>query len=122
MFFPVSDWFAAFVITLALEAPVVLFLLRRDEPSRLRLGLLVAFANLATHPVVWYVITQLLLVGSPGYVLAAETWAIAAEAVFFAIAIRGLSWRRAIAVAVAANATSFVVGRLIGVLSPDLLR
>jgi archaellum biogenesis protein FlaJ (TadC family) len=122
MFFPVSDWFLAFVITVVLEAAVVLFLLRRAEPDVLRLGLLVVFANLATHPVVWYVITQLLLVGTPGYVLVAETWAIAAEAVFFVVAIRGLSMRRAIVVAVAANAMSFLVGRLIGGLWPDLIR
>jgi hypothetical protein len=122
MFFPVADWFAAFVITVALEAPVILFLLRRAESQVLRLGLLVLFANLATHPVVWFVITQLLLVGTPGYVLVAETWAIAAEAVFFVAAIRGLSVRRAISAAVAANATSFLAGRLVGVLLPDLIR
>jgi len=122
MFFPVSDWFVAFVITVALEAPVVLFLLRRAEPNLLRLGVLVVFANLATHPVVWFVITQLLLVGTPGYVLVAETWAIAAEAVFYGAAIRGLSVRVATATAVAANATSFVAGRLIAGLWPDLIR
>lgn len=121
MFFPVSGWFVAFVLTVALEAPVVLYLLRRAEPSVLRLGLLVVFANLATHPVVWYVITQLLLVGTPGYVLVAETWAIAVEAVFYGAVVRGLSVRRAIVVAVAANAMSFLAGRLIGVLWPDLL-
>jgi hypothetical protein len=121
MFFPVSGWFVAFVITVAVEAPVVLLLLRRTEANLFRLGLLVLFANLATHPVVWYVITQLALVGTLGYVLVAETWAIAAEAVFYGATIRGLSVRRAIAVAVAANATSFVAGRLIGGLWPDLI-
>jgi hypothetical protein len=121
MFFPVSDWFAAFTITVALEVPVVLFVLRRAEPEPLRLALLVVFANLATHPVVWFAITQLLLVGSPGYVLVAETWAIAAEAVFLVVAIRGLSARRAIAAAVVANAVSFLAGRLIGSLRPDLI-
>src|SRR5687768_16808894 len=108
MFFPVSDWLPAFIITVALEGPVVLYLLRRAEPSLVRLGVLVVFANLATHPVVWYVITQLMLVGTPPYVLVAETWAIAAEALFYGTAIRGLSVRRAIATAVAVNATSFV--------------
>jgi len=122
MFFPVSDWFVAFVLTVALEAPVMLFLLRRDEPDLVRLGVLVLFANLATHPVVWYVITQLFLVGTPVFVLVAETWAIAAEAVFFVAAIRGLSVRRAIGAAVAANAMSFLAGRLIGGLWPDLIR
>jgi len=64
------------------------------------------------------VITQLLLLGTPGYVVVADTWAIAAEAVFFATAIRGLSARRAIGAAVAANAMSFLAGRVIGYRPP----
>ncbi len=122
MYFPVSGWFAAFVLTLAVEAPIVAFLLRRSEPNLLRLGILIVFANLASHPIVWYVISQLLLVGTPAYTLVAETWAIAAEAVFFWAAIRGLTVRRAIAVAAAANATSWLAGRVIDGLWPDLFR
>jgi hypothetical protein len=122
MFFPISDWFAAFVITLAVELPLVAFLLRRIESDVLRLGILIVFANLATHLAVWYVFTQLLLLGTPGYTLAAETWAIAAEAVFYWAAIRGLSARRAFAIAVVANVSSFVAGRVVGVLWPELFR
>lgn len=120
MYFPVSGWFAAFVITVAVELPVALYFLRRAEPDLLRLGVLVVFANLVTHPVVWYVITQLLLVGTPGYTLVAETWAIGVEAVFYAVTIRALTARRAIAVAVAANVASFLVGRVVGELRPEL--
>ncbi len=114
MFFPVSDWFTAFILTVAVEIPVALFLLRRVEPDRLRLVILVAFANLATHPAVWFVFTQLFLVGTPEYILAAESWAIAVEALFYAVTIRGISPRRAIAVALAANVASIAVGRLLG--------
>jgi len=122
MYFPVSGWFAAFVLTLAVELPLVVFLLRRAEPNLVRLGTLVVFANLATHPAVWYVFTQLFLVGTPEYTLAAETWAVAAEAVFYWAAIRGLPVRRAIAVAFVANAASFLAGRLVGELWPELIR
>jgi hypothetical protein len=122
MFFPASDWILAFVLTVALEVPVVLFVLRRVEPDLLRLAVLVAFANLATHPVVWYVISQLFLVGTPAFVIVAETWAIAAEALFFLAAIRGLALRQAVIVALAANVVSFLAGRLIGVLLPDFVR
>ena len=122
MFFPVSDWLAAFVLTLAIEVPLVAFLVRRVESDLIRLVILIVFANLATHLAVWYVITQLLLVGTPGYTLVAETWAFAAEAVFYWAAIRGLSFRRAIYVALVANLSSFVVGRLIVVPWPDLFR
>ena len=122
MFFPISGWFTAFVVTLAVEIPIAAFLLRRAEPDRLRLVVLIVFANLATHPAVWYVFTQLFLVGTPGYTLAAEAWAISAEAVFYWAAIRGLPVRRAVAVAVAANAVSFTVGRLAGEFWPEFFR
>ncbi len=122
MFFPVSDWFAAFVITLACELPVAAVLLRRAEPDLARRCLVVLVANLATHPIVWYVITQVVLVGTIEYTVVAETWAVAAEAAVLAIAIRGLPLRTALAVSVAANATSFVAGRLIGEVWPNLFR
>jgi hypothetical protein len=121
MYFPISAWFAAFVITLAIEAPIVAFMVRRVEPDLVRLGVLILFTNLATHLVVWYVITQLLLVGTLAYVIVAETWAIAAEAVFYRVAIRGLSTRLAIAVAIVANGASFLVGRAIGASLPELV-
>jgi hypothetical protein len=119
MYFPISGWFAAFVLTLAVEAPIVVFLLRRAAPDLVRLGVLVVFANLATHLAVWYVFTQLLLVGTPSYTLVAETWAIAAEAAFYWAAIHGLSMRRAAVVAITANVASYVVGLVIGQLWPE---
>jgi hypothetical protein len=121
MFFPISAWFPAFLLTLAIEAPIVAFMLRRGEPNLVRLGVLILFANLATHLAVWYVITQLLLVGTLAYTVVAETWAIAAEAVFYRVAIRGLSTPRAIAVALVANGASFLVGRAIGGSLPEML-
>jgi hypothetical protein len=120
MFFPASGWFAAFVLTLAVEVPIAGYLLRRVEPARLRLAILLVIANLATHPVVWYVITQLFLIGTWEYVLTAESWAVAVEAVFYAVAFRGLDPRRAVAVAVVANATSFIAGRIVGELWPGV--
>ena len=120
MFFPASGWFAAFVLTLAVEIPVAGYLLRRAEPDRVRLVVLIVFANLATHPIVWYVWTQPFLIGTWEYILAAEAWAVGAEAVFYAVAFRGLGPRRAIAVAVVANAASFVVGWVAGALWPGV--
>jgi hypothetical protein len=120
MFFPASGWFAAFLLTLAIEVPIAGYLLRRVEPDRLRLALLLVFANLATHPIVWYVVTQLFLIGTWEYVLAAESWAVVVEAIFYAVAFRGLDPRRAIAVAVVANAASFTAGRIVGELWPEV--
>ncbi len=120
MFFPAAGWFAAFLLTLAIEIPIAGYLLRRVERDRVRLVILLIFANLATHPVVWYVMTQLFLVGTWEYFLAAESWAVAVEALFYAAAFRGLDPRRAIAVAVLANAASFVAGWIAGNLWPEV--
>ena len=120
MYFPISGWFVAFAITLAVEIPLVVLLVRRVEPDLLRVGTLIVFANLATHTVVWYVIPQLLLVGTRRYTVVAEGWAVVAEAVFYRAAIRGVSWRRAFAIAAVANAASYVAGRVIFAIWPDL--
>lgn len=120
MYIPVSAWFSAFVLTVAVEVPVVWYLVRRRQPDLLRLGLLIVFANLATHPAVWFVFTQLFLVGTIEYVVAAESWAVVAEAAFYWAAIRGLTVRRAIAVALLANLASFLAGRLVTELWPEL--
>lgn len=122
MFFPANDWLVAFLLTLAVEVPVATLLLRRDEPNLLRAAALVVFANLVTHPLVWYVWSQVFLVGTPRYVIAAETWAILAEAVFYAVAIRGLRPGRALLVAAVANVASFAVGRLVTQLWPEVFR
>ena len=122
MFFPATDWFAAFLLTLAVEVPIGVFLLRRAEPNLARAAALVVFANLASHPMVWFVWTQVFLIGTPEYVIAAETWAIAIEALFYAVVVRGLGPGRAVLIAVVANAASFAVGRVVGQLWPEVFR
>ena len=113
MFFPVSEWLLAFAVTLAVELPIAVWLLRRSEPDLARRCLLVIFANLLTHPAVWFVFTQVLMIGTPEYTLVVEAWAIGLEAVFYAVTIQGLVARGAIIVAGAANVASFAVGRAI---------
>lgn len=120
MFIPVDLWLRAFLLTVVVETPIVAAMLRRWEPSRPRLIALVVFANLASHPAVWFVFTQLLLIGTPAYLLVAEGWAIACEALFFLVAFRGLPVRRAILSALVANAASFIVGSLVAVVWPEL--
>jgi hypothetical protein len=120
VFFPVDEWFRAFLLTLAVELPIAAVLLRRYEPAWPRLIVLLVFANLASHPAVWFIFTQWFLVGTWTYVLAAEGWAVGAEALFYWAAFRGVSVRRAIVVSLAANAASFLVGRLLVAVWPDL--
>jgi hypothetical protein len=121
MYFPVDLWFTAFLLTVVVEVPIVTFLLRRFEPTRPRLLILIVFANLASHLAVWFVFTQLLLVGTVEYLVGAEGWAVAAEALFYWAAFRGLSARRAIVVSLAANAASFLIGQLVAGTRPDLV-
>jgi hypothetical protein len=120
MFFPISEWFGSFLLTLAIEAPIVWLAFRSAERSLPRLTVLFVFANLATHLVVWYVWTQVFDVSSPEYVIASETWAVLAEALFYGAAIRGITAARIVGVAVGANLASAVAGTIVTTLRPDL--
>ena len=122
MFFPIEEWFPAFVLTVLVEGVVVLAGFRDAGVRPPRLILILLFGNLATHQAVWFVYTQLFLVGTVAYVVASEAWAAAAEAVFYWAVLPGVPVRRVIAVAVVANAASFLVGLVIRGLWPDLLR
>lgn len=122
MFFPIEEWLPAFVLTVLVEGVVVVVGLRPTGVAIWRLALISLFANLATHPSVWFVFTQLFLVGTTEYLVVAEGFAVVVEALFFWVVLPGLTPRRAIVVAVAANAASFVTGRVVNELWPELLR
>lgn len=122
MYLPVHAWLVAFLLTVAVEVPIVALLLRGRDPGGWRLVILVVFANLATHPAVWFIFPQLLLVGTLPFTVAAELWAVAAEALFYAAAFRGVSPHRAIGTAVVANAASFVIGLVATEALPGLFR
>lgn len=119
MYLPVHAWLLAFLITVAVEVPLVALLLRGRDPGRWRLLMLVLFANLATHPAVWFVFPQLLYVGTPEFLLASELWAVAAEALFYGVAIPGVSPSRAATTSIVANAASFIVGIVVTELWPQ---
>jgi len=120
VYFPISDWFPAFLLTLAVEAPIVMLFARRFEADPIRLAVIVLFANLATHLAVWYVITQMLLVNTWQYLVVAESWAIAAEALVYWAVFRGLRLTGAIGMATIANLASFAAGRALAVIWPHV--
>ncbi len=122
MYLPVHAWLVAFLLTVAVEVPIAVRMLRGRDPGGWRLAVLVVFANLATHPAVWFVFPQLFLIGTLSFTVAAELWAVAAEAVFYATAFRGVSPLRALGTAVVANAASFVVGLVVTEAVPELFR
>jgi hypothetical protein len=112
-------WFRAFLATLIFEALVVVPLLGKKYPHVRRFGALV-LVNLATHPIVWFVIPALT---RPKFswvesVVISEIWAILLETWGFRLIFKELAWRRCLLIALLANLTSTVVGlalRAVGV-------
>ncbi|HEY3451956.1 MAG TPA: hypothetical protein VGK67_36695 [Myxococcales bacterium] len=104
-----TRWLFAFLLTLAIELPLAATLLRRHEASRARLVGKLFFANLATHPLVWFAFPLLPLPWS-GTTAISETFAWLAEAAFFVVVFADLKPARAALVSLAANATSFGLG------------
>jgi hypothetical protein len=116
MFFPVEEWLPAFLLTLVVELVVVLMLLVPAGGAPVRVAVIVLVANLATHAVAWFVLTQVLLVGTLAYTVVVESWAIALEVACYWAAFPGVAARRVLAAAVTANLASFVLGLAIGML------
>ena len=102
-------WLHAFALTLAVELAVALPLLRSAEPSRTRRALAVVFANLASHPIVWFVLARIVTPTALA-IPVAEAWAVASEAVFYTLVFPSLGGMRALGISGVANAASFAVG------------
>ncbi|HVU04942.1 MAG TPA: hypothetical protein VHE30_24495 [Polyangiaceae bacterium] len=103
------EWARAFALTLVVEWAVAIPLLRRFGASLPRVVALVTFAQLVTHPVVWFVLPGL-PVPRLAFLVVAETWAWLGEALFYAVTLPALPRRRALGVALLANATSLGLG------------
>jgi hypothetical protein len=107
----VLAWFRAFLLTCGIELVVAPWVLGTNAPLARRLAL-VFFAQLVSHPLVWFVFPELRL-GATGYVVAAETWAVVIEAVFYRVVLVDISRRTALAAAALANGISFGIGLLV---------
>ncbi len=109
-----SDWFwmwlSAFALTQAVETPIYAAALAfRSDPAR-RLTTCVAYgflASLLTHPVVWWVIPELITLDRYALFFAvAEGFAVVCEALL----MRALRLRHALLWALVANGASVLVG------------
>ena len=105
-----SAWLVAFLVTVAVEAPIVLALTRGSETGIARRLALVVFAQLATHPLVWFVFPRIVGLTGLGATTLAELWAWLAEAAFYALVLGGLSLTRALAISALANGASVLAG------------
>ncbi len=104
----VSRWLTAFILTLAIEIPIASVMLAKREPRTGRRIALIAFANLATHPLVWFVFPKLLLPYLAQLTLA-EFWAFGLEAIFYTM-VFNIRPARAALVSFTANAVSATLG------------
>ena len=114
-----TRWLTAFLLTLAIEVPLAGLLLARHEPSRARLAGKLFFANLATHPLVWFAFPMLSGTWATTTAMA-EVFAWLTEAAFFFLVFPGLKPGKAVLVSLAANATSFGLGLLLYLALPGI--
>ncbi len=107
---PVEVWLRAFVLTVLIEAPLVVYL-TRDLPIPLwRRAAIAVFAQFVTHPLVWYVFPFIPgLTGRTALTLS-EFWAWLGEALFYAVVMKELRPLRAVGIAGIANGLSFAIG------------
>jgi hypothetical protein len=105
-------WLKAFALTVAVEWTVAVPLLRTAEPRLWRRAALVFFANLASHPAVWFIFPA--LGASYGKTIGvSETWAVAIECVFFLVVLPYASRARLCAIVMLANGASWGAGLLV---------
>lgn len=111
MFTPTA-WLQAFAATAIIEIPIVVALTRGTEPSAPRRAALAFFAQLVTHPLVWFVFPAIVGLRGGTATMLSELWAWGVEAAFYALTLRGISPTRAVAVSALANGASVLVGSI----------
>ncbi|HET7545122.1 MAG TPA: hypothetical protein VFK05_34895 [Polyangiaceae bacterium] len=101
-------WLIAFCMTVASELAIAVPLLGAGG-TRARRVAAVGFAQLATHPSVWF-IWPLLGLPRPFFLLFAEAFALIVEALIYRLCFERLRWSRCFAASALANAGSVLVG------------
>ena len=112
MTFWVTAWLRAFGLTLLVEVPIAIWLLAMVDKRPARRVAIVVLANLATHPLVWFLFPGLAL-GSAARFALSEAWAVGAETAVYTIVWPALPVRRAALVSLIANASSVAVGLIL---------
>jgi hypothetical protein len=111
--FWIADWLRAFALTLLAELPIATWLLATVERSVGRRIAIVVIANLATHPLVWFLFPGLAVGRSVRFGLS-ELWAVVAEIAIYRLVWPAIRVRRAAVVSLLANAASVAVGFALG--------
>jgi hypothetical protein len=105
-------WAASFLITLVVELVVAGSILRCAEWTRWRRYGCIAVANLATHPMVWFVFPAL-PIPYFGIVILAEAWAVVLEAIAYRLALPASPRWCPLAASALANGASYCVGLVV---------
>ncbi|WP_438042127.1 hypothetical protein [Sorangium sp. So ce128] len=108
----VAAWARAFAFTLLIELAVASPLLGAAERARGRRAALVAVANLASHPAVWFIFPAL-AIGATARLALSELWAVLLELGVYRLALRELPATHAIAASALANGASLGLGLLL---------
>jgi hypothetical protein len=107
----VAEWARFFAFTLGVEMLVAVPLLGRAQRPVRRCAA-VLFAQLATHPLVWFALPELHL-GRLPFLVVAESFAVVVELALYRLVFPELSWSRALAISALANGASTAVGTLL---------
>lgn len=102
-------WIRYFALTVAIELAVALPLLRSTGATLARRTAAVLLANVASHPILWFVLARV-LASRTSLIVIGESWAVASEAVVYVLVFPTLPRVRAVGVSAVANAVSFLVG------------
>ena len=102
-------WLMAFLVTVAVEGPIVVALTRGHPTPAWRRALIALFAQLVTHPLVWFVFPRLVGLTGRSSLALSELWAWLAEAGFYAVVLPGLSSARALGVSCPADQRSLSI-------------
>lgn len=106
----VELWLRAFLATCIVEAIIVALLVHeRSRTARITAALI---ANLATHPIVWFVIPALGF-SDPMRRAVSEVWAIGAECVVYRLVFPTATPRKVVAVSLLCNGASLGVGLIL---------
>jgi hypothetical protein len=103
---PLLAWLGAFAFGQAIEVPIYALALRRVGLGRWRLWLAAFGPTALTHPIVWFVFPWILPTSYWLMAVAAETFAVLAEALY----LRLFGVRRALVWSLSANALSCGLG------------
>ena len=106
------SWLIGFGLTLLFELPLVVWLLRDELASMPHRLAIAVFANLVTHPLVWFFFSQLPLAYA-WRVAISECWAFVGEGLFYFVVVSRIGFTRAFLISLAANATSFGLGSVV---------